>query len=186
MCHIDEVFDFLGIYIQRQRQRGSGKLIVYAFPAKKALASVKAKVKAASRTGTNQTLADLIGRLNPILRGWTYYFHHGSSKATFAYLRHYTWSRVVHWLAASTVGRVGRICDGSTSPQRGGPSRTAWCCSIHRRWRSPAIVRGATTSPRRGPRGSAPPLDPSDLWRAGCGESRTSGSGSGPGKPTGQ
>ena len=98
VCHIDEGFDFLGFRIQRQRQRGSEKLLVYTFPSKKALASVKAKVKAATRTSTNQTLADLIRRLNPILRGWTYYFRHGSSNETFAYLRHYTWNRVVHWL----------------------------------------------------------------------------------------
>jgi RNA-directed DNA polymerase len=97
-CHIDEGFDFLGFRIQRQPQRGSKKLYVYTFPSKKALASVKSKVKAASRTSTNQTLADLIGRLNPILRGWTSYFRYASSKATFAYLRHYTWNRVVQWL----------------------------------------------------------------------------------------
>jgi RNA-directed DNA polymerase len=33
-----------------------------------------------------------------VLRGWTTYFRHGVSAATFAYLRHYTWSRVIDWL----------------------------------------------------------------------------------------
>jgi Group II intron, maturase-specific domain len=36
--------------------------------------------------------------LNPVLRGWTNYFRHGVSKATFGYLRAYTWTRVVNWL----------------------------------------------------------------------------------------
>jgi RNA-directed DNA polymerase len=96
--HIDEGFDFLGFRIQRQPKRGSGRLCVYTFPSKKALASVKAKVKAATRMSTSHNLANLIGRLNPILRGWTAYFRYGSSKATFAYLRFYTLNRVVGWL----------------------------------------------------------------------------------------
>ena len=33
-----------------------------------------------------------------MLRGWTNYFRHGVSKATFGYLRAYTWARVVNWL----------------------------------------------------------------------------------------
>jgi RNA-directed DNA polymerase len=96
--HIDKGFDFLGFRIQRQPKRGSGRLCVYTFPSKKALASVKAKVKAATRMSTSHNLANLIGRLNPILRGWTAYFRYGSSKATFAYLRFYTLNRVVGWL----------------------------------------------------------------------------------------
>jgi RNA-directed DNA polymerase len=33
-----------------------------------------------------------------VLRGWTNYHRHGVSKATFGYLRHFTWLRVVRWL----------------------------------------------------------------------------------------
>jgi RNA-directed DNA polymerase len=33
-----------------------------------------------------------------VLRGWTTYFRHGSSSATFDYLRAFTWRRVVCWL----------------------------------------------------------------------------------------
>lgn len=33
-----------------------------------------------------------------MLRGWTNYFRHGVSSATFGYLRHFTWWRVVAWL----------------------------------------------------------------------------------------
>jgi RNA-directed DNA polymerase len=36
--------------------------------------------------------------LNPVLRGWTAYFRHGVSKATFNYLRAFVWRRVVCWL----------------------------------------------------------------------------------------
>jgi RNA-directed DNA polymerase len=46
VCHIDGGFDFLGFRIQRQARRGSDKRFVYTWPSKKALASIKAKVKA--------------------------------------------------------------------------------------------------------------------------------------------
>jgi len=60
--------------------------------------SIKGKVKTITRQGTNQPLTDLLDQLNPVLRGWTAYFRYAVSKATFGYLRHYTWFRVVSWL----------------------------------------------------------------------------------------
>jgi RNA-directed DNA polymerase len=96
--HIDEGFDFLGFRIQRQTKRGSHKRFVYTWPSKKALASIKAKVKAITRQGTNNPLSHLLRRLNGVLRGWTTYFRHGVSKATFAYVHQFTWLRVVGWL----------------------------------------------------------------------------------------
>jgi RNA-directed DNA polymerase len=96
--HIDEGFDFLGFRIQRQTKRGSNKRFVYTWPSKKALASIKAKVKTITRQGTNHPLSTLLRRLNPVLRGWTNYFRHGVSKATFSYLHQFTWERVVGWL----------------------------------------------------------------------------------------
>ena len=96
--HIDEGFDFLGFRIQRQTKRGSNKAFVYTWPSKKSLASIRAKVKAITRQGTNNPLSSLLRQLNGVLRGWTNYFRHGVSAATFAYLRHFTWRRVVAWL----------------------------------------------------------------------------------------
>lgn len=96
--HIDEGFDFLGFRIQRQTKRGSHKRFVYTWPSKKALASIKAKVKAITRQGTNQPLSDLLRQLNGVLRGWTNYFRHGVSDATFDYVHQFTWLRVIGWL----------------------------------------------------------------------------------------
>jgi len=98
ICHIDEGFDFLGFRIQRHKRRGSPKSFVYTYPTKKALAGVKAKVRVMTRGLTNQSLATLLRRLNPILRGWTNYFRHGASKNTFSYLSAFAWRRVVCWL----------------------------------------------------------------------------------------
>ncbi|MGH9277935.1 MAG: group II intron maturase-specific domain-containing protein [Acidimicrobiales bacterium] len=65
---------------------------------KKALASIKAKAKAITRPGTNNSLSHLLRQLNGVLRGWTNYFRHGVSKATFAYVHQFSWLRVVGWL----------------------------------------------------------------------------------------
>jgi RNA-directed DNA polymerase len=98
ICHIDEGFDFLGFRIQRQPKRGSGKLTVYTYPTKKAVHSVTGKVRTITRQRLNFPLAVLLDRLAPILRGWTNYFKHGVSKATFDYLRRFTWRRVLLWI----------------------------------------------------------------------------------------
>lgn len=98
ISHIDEGFDFLGFRIKRHRKRGSGKRIVHTYPSKAALAAIKATVRSLTKQAWNQPLAVLLRRLNPALRGWTNYFRHGVSKATFNYLRSFTWQRVVCWL----------------------------------------------------------------------------------------
>ena len=98
VCHIDEGFDFLGFRIQRQTKRGSNKAFVYTWPSRKSLSSIMAKVKTITRQGTNNPLSDLLRQINGALRGWTNYFRHGVSKATFAYLQHFTLMRIVHWL----------------------------------------------------------------------------------------
>lgn len=98
IVHIDEGFDFLAFRIRRDTRRGSRKRFVYTYPSKKALALIKAKVRAVTKQNTNQPLSKILGQLNAILRGWTNYHKHGAAKATFGYLRHFTLWRVVHWL----------------------------------------------------------------------------------------
>jgi RNA-directed DNA polymerase len=98
IVHIDEGFDFLGFRIQRHTKRGTAKCFVYTYPSKKALASIKAKVRGMTRGATDQSLTIMLHRLNPVLRGWTNYFRHGVSKATFDYLRAFSWTRVTSWL----------------------------------------------------------------------------------------
>ena len=98
IVHIDEGFEFLGFRIQRQTKRGSRKRYVYTWPSKKSLTSITTKVKTITKQGTNKPLSDLLRQLNPVLRGWTNYFRHAVSKATFGYLHQYTWQRVVGWL----------------------------------------------------------------------------------------
>jgi RNA-directed DNA polymerase len=105
VCHIDEGFDFLGWHIQRRNWRGrTGKSAIYTYPSKKALASLIGKIRSLTRRERHRTLADLLRRLNPVLRGWCNYFRHGVSSRTFSYVDHYAFWRIVGWLRKRHVG----------------------------------------------------------------------------------
>ena len=56
------------------------------------------KVRSLTRRARHRTLADLLRRLNPTLRGWCNYFRHGVSSRTFGYVDHYAFWRIVGWL----------------------------------------------------------------------------------------
>lgn len=53
ITHIDEGLDFLGWRLQRHRKKGTNRHYVYTYPSKKALASVKDKVRQVCRQDTN-------------------------------------------------------------------------------------------------------------------------------------
>jgi RNA-directed DNA polymerase len=98
IAHVDEGFDFLGFRIKRHEKRGTGQPLIYTYPRKSALADVKGAVRKLTQGTLNRPLSSLLYQLNPLLRGWTNYFRHGVSKATFGYLRAFVWRRVVNWL----------------------------------------------------------------------------------------
>jgi RNA-directed DNA polymerase len=105
VCHIDEGFDFLGWRIQRRARRGrTGGTAIYTYPSKKSMASIKDKVRTLTRRAKHRTLADLLRRLNPVLRGWCTYFRHGVCKRTFSYTDHFAFWRVVGWLKKRHLG----------------------------------------------------------------------------------
>jgi RNA-directed DNA polymerase len=97
VTHIGEGFDFLGFTVKRSRGR-HGRPVIHTYPSRRSLQSVNDAVRRITRTGDNQTLDQLLHRLNPVRRGWCAYFRHGVSKQTFNYLRAFTWRRVVCWL----------------------------------------------------------------------------------------
>ena len=98
VVHLDDGFDFLGFRIQRFRKRGTRNTwAVYTYPSKKALASVVGKVRDATRKNAARSLANLLHKLNPMIRGWCNYFRYGASKATFSYVAAFSWRRVWRW-----------------------------------------------------------------------------------------
>lgn len=99
VAHIDEGFDFLGFTIRRMRKRGSQQSFVYTSPSAKAIASIRARVRAMTYRHTLHLdpgyLMEYLGR---VLRGWANYFRHGVSKRTFSAIDSYAWERVTSWL----------------------------------------------------------------------------------------
>jgi len=183
---VDEGFVFLGFLIQRRRKRGTTKSYVYTVPSRKAIQSIKDRVSAATyRSTQNQDLDQLLLRLNRMLAGWANYFRHGVSKATFTAIDSHAWSRIAGWLRRKhRIGRsqLRRFCDRD------------WRFACHGiAFKGAASVQVTLPLPRSEHR------DPVDTetdnrqwltlgiatWRAGCGESRTSGSAGGLGKRVG-
>lgn len=150
VVHVDDGFDFLGWHIQRRSWRGRpGKKAVYTYPSKKALASIIDKVRTLTRRAKHRTLADLLRRLNPVLRGWCTYFRHGVSARTFSYLDHYAFWRIIGWLRKRHVGLnmhtlVRRFLPVGTSAPR------ASRCSARTRSPWSATDTAASRSPPHG------------------------------------
>ena len=176
-----------GWRIQRRAWRGrTGKRAIYTYPSKKTLASIIDKVRALTRRASHRTLADLLRRLNPMLRGWCNYFRHGVSSRTFNYVDHFAFWRIVGWLRKRHVGLnmhtlVRRYLPGwkiSDGRDRDVPT--------HKRSPSSATATGAASIPTPWSSATTGSTRTSGMntWRAGCGGSRTSGSEGGPEKPT--
>jgi RNA-directed DNA polymerase len=124
VVYIDEGLDFLGWRIQRHVKPGTlGRQYVYTYPSKPALRAVMDKVRTLTRRDTrNMPLVALLGRLNPVLRGWTAYFQPGVSSRTFNYMRTFVWRRVIQWLRrkhphASWKELRRRFCGGGWWPR---------------------------------------------------------------------
>jgi len=109
VVHLEnEGFTFLGFDIRRMRKRGTSKYHVYTTPSKKAIASIKDKVKAKTyRSTRHMNLDEVILGLNRALAGWATYFRHGVSKAVFNAVDYFAWSRLMRWIRAKYAGRTG-------------------------------------------------------------------------------
>jgi RNA-directed DNA polymerase len=106
VVHIDEGFVFLGFHIRRMRKRGTRKYYVYTTPSRKAIQSIKDKVKAKTyRSTRHQDLHTLLTSVNRSLRGWANYFRYGVSKAVFTAVDSFTWNRLMRWIRAKYAGR---------------------------------------------------------------------------------
>ena len=91
ITHIIEGFDFLGQNLRKY----DGKPLVK--PSKKNTHAFLEKVRGI--IGTNQSVSQsmLIGRLNPVIRGWANYHQHCAAKDTFDRVDHEIWRALWQW-----------------------------------------------------------------------------------------
>lgn len=93
ITHVGDGFDFLGFNFRRY---DNGKLIVK--PSRKAFDSIREKVRdIVLGHGKAASQADIILRLNPVVRGWCNYFRHVCSKGTFKALHDYIYHVLERW-----------------------------------------------------------------------------------------
>jgi RNA-directed DNA polymerase len=91
ITHIDEGFDFLGFNVRKYK----GKLLIK--PSKKSIKSFLAEVRRIIKCHRTATTESLVSSLNLVIRGWTNYFRHVVSKATFAHVDHFIYRALWQW-----------------------------------------------------------------------------------------
>jgi RNA-directed DNA polymerase len=101
ITHIDDGFDFLG---QTQRKY-NGKYL--GMPSKKNYLAFMQKVRATIKRLDGARVQDVIGVLNPIIRGWAQYHRHACSKAAFAKADHEIFKCIWSWARRKHSGKTG-------------------------------------------------------------------------------
>jgi len=81
-----ESFSFLGFEYRRVRSR-QGKWRPHFVPKPKKRTALLRKLKEIFRQSVSQPARIVIGRINPILRGWVNYFRVGNSSGCFSYIK---------------------------------------------------------------------------------------------------
>lgn len=89
---VDDGFDFLGFHFQKHRES------LLSTPSRKSVKALRMKVKGIIKSSRGLPAHVLIGRLNPVLRGWCNYHRHVASSRTFDHLHswlfHELWRHV--------------------------------------------------------------------------------------------
>jgi len=89
----EDGFDFLGFHHRKTPSKWGDRRYLSKWPSPRAMASIRAKVRERTdRRFASRDLHDVVGDLNPVLRGWGAYFRYGNSNRKFAAIDSY-----VHW-----------------------------------------------------------------------------------------
>ena len=91
ITHIEQGFDFLG---QTVRKFG-GKVLTQ--PSKRSTQVFLEKVRTILKKEVSASQANLIGQLNPVIRGWVNYHRHAAAARTFSTMEKVIWRSLWHW-----------------------------------------------------------------------------------------
>ena len=91
VTHIDDGFDFLGFNVRKY----NGKLIIK--PAKKNVKDFLTEIRNTIKCYKTVKTENLIGLLNPKIRGWAYYYRNFSSADTFSIVDHRIFKAIFRW-----------------------------------------------------------------------------------------
>lgn len=170
---LDDGFDFLGFTVRRQ----SGKLLIK--PSKAALRRIRERLRTEMRALRGANAAMVLGRLNPIIRGWAAYYRTVVSSEAFSALDRHLWrltykwakhghpNKSKHWIVNRYFGAFNRsrrdrwvFGDRDSGAYR---TKFAWTSIVRHRMvkggsspDDPALAQYWADRRRRGP---APPMD---------------------------
>jgi RNA-directed DNA polymerase len=126
-------FDFLGCHLHK---RMSGRIwererhavyFLQRWPSQRAMVRVKQRVKELTPRGRcHADIRDVIGDINPVIRGWGNYFRTGNAAKRFNQLDSYVWRRL-RSLRLERKGRNVRPGDGARWPRE-----SFWNLGLHR------------------------------------------------------
>jgi RNA-directed DNA polymerase len=104
-----EGFDFLGFHHHKvESWKYPGRWYLQRWPSGRAMASVRAKIRAATDRRLAGTALEVVAEnLNRVLRGWAAYFRYGNSARKFSHIDSYLHERFAI-LASIKHGRTGR------------------------------------------------------------------------------
>ena len=92
--HITEGFDYLGFNIRRYQDHcRKTNYITLIKPSKEKIKEVKTKLREVWLKMVGSTVNNLVGKINPIIRGWANYYKSVSSKETFSNLDNWMFKR---------------------------------------------------------------------------------------------
>jgi RNA-directed DNA polymerase len=102
-----EGFECLGFHWQKGGARRTGQLVPLRWPSQKAMKAVRSQSRAETeRRGLRGTMAAMVAKLNPSIRGWRTYFRIGNSTQKFQALDRYVRQHLVMWVHARRKGRM--------------------------------------------------------------------------------
>ena len=96
-----EHFGFLGFEFRRIRRR-RGRWMPLRTPRGKKRSALLQTLKHVFRSHRSRPVAEVIARINPILRGWVQYFAFGHSSRCFSYIRDWVEKKMRHHLARAS------------------------------------------------------------------------------------
>jgi hypothetical protein len=100
-----EGFAFLGFHFHKGRARRTGKLVPLRWPGQKALQAVRRRLRThTARGGLRDSLAVVVAKLHPSIRGWRNYFRLGHSTQKLQALDRYVRQRLEQWVHARQQG----------------------------------------------------------------------------------
>jgi group II intron reverse transcriptase/maturase len=127
-------FVFLGCHFQAVKSHFKGKTYLFRWPSDKAMTTIRSKVRELTdrrRRAGMRDIREVIGDLNPVLRGWGQYFRTGNASDKFQEVDRFVCQRL-HRLMRQRGGQRRSLAGRAYTMRTWPPSRFAAELNLHR------------------------------------------------------